>query len=49
MKARIRRTLRRALVTGAILAAIGVGGVYATRIPRASNLKNALNSRPRFV
>jgi multidrug efflux system membrane fusion protein len=36
MKARILSTLRRALVIGAILATIGVGGVYATRIPRAS-------------
>jgi multidrug efflux system membrane fusion protein len=36
MKARIQSLLRRALVTGALLAVIGVGGVYATRIPRAS-------------
>jgi multidrug efflux system membrane fusion protein len=36
MRARIQRALRRVLVTGAILAAIGAGGIYLTQIPPAN-------------
>lgn len=41
MRARIQPSLRHVLLTGAVLAALGAGGVYLTRIPHANGVPPA--------